>query len=177
MNKSHSFKFGPGLPIAALPESEMEFRLLPLLSFLLVGIVKTGFLMPRRWKCKLETNQALMHRLHILHLPKVVMVAAPEAEKPGKTPCSGYISHQTEKLRQHLTAPFPNDVHLSFVSLLYLKVHIAPLEEEINTSNNLLFPTTQFPCAKGSPPPVPAWGLITLHRAAQLLYQTFFRFS
>lgn len=46
MNKSHSFKFGPGLPIAALPESKMRFTVAFVLSLFNEGTVGSRYLSP-----------------------------------------------------------------------------------------------------------------------------------
>ena len=67
-----------------------------------------------------------------------------------------------------MRAPFSNDVPLSFVSVLYLKVPTAPLEEAINISDNLPFSIVQFTALRVARHPVPARELITLHKAAAL---------
>lgn len=63
MNKSHSFKFGPGLPIAALPESKMRFSVAFVLSFFNEGTVGSRFLSPvrslNRLKCELQSTRNL----------------------------------------------------------------------------------------------------------------------
>lgn len=65
-----------------------------------------------------------------------------------------------------MAAPSSNNARLSFVSALYLKVHTVALVEEINTSNHLLSPPSNFSTLRLARSPVPVCELITLHRSA-----------
>lgn len=65
-----------------------------------------------------------------------------------------------------MAAPSSNNARLSFVSALYLKVHTVALVEEINTSNHLLSPPSNFSTLRLARSPVPVCELITLHKSA-----------
>ena len=65
-------------------------------------------------------------------------------------------------------------MYISHLFLYFiLKVHTAPLEEAINISDNLPFPTVQFTALRVARHPVPARELITL----QCFVRNSFRFS
>lgn len=168
MNKSHSHKFGPGLPTAVLPESKRRFKVSPFLyPFSSQEQLRACFSIMCPCSNAENANWRSVRSLMYMYSssPKMEIVAVLETANPGKIHCPGCIYHQRLKLRQHLTH-LPLMMYISHLFLYFILKFIPHHWKKKSILQIIpLSPPYNFTALRVAQYPIPARDPIILHRA------------